>query len=287
MKLINETGLLFALLFPFAAFSTSNAIASNADTIRVGKAQEFIDAIGSNRVIELAADSFFLDDITIENATSPNSVFLKDGVHISGVTNLEILGNGTKKQPTVLALRKNQNTVLSFDECTDIRLVNVEVHQLSNEGTKEAGFLSFDKSQGITIINCMLSGSASFGVNLSEVKNLKVKKTTISKSRSAMMILKASSDLLFEECSFASNKSRGHLIMAESCQAVQFVKCSFEKNYPDKSSPDYKQENDFIFLINKENPGAGFILNKCTFPGNKIKKLTNTPKLFTLKETQF
>ena len=287
MKSIPYSAILFILL-PFSGFSNGYSTHSNTDTVRVANAQEFINAIGSNRVIELSADTFFLDNIKVNESSPTKSKVIDEGIQILKASNLEILGAGTKKKPTVIGFKNKRNTVLTFKECNNIRLVNIEVDLLStNDIRREAGFLSFEKSENITVINCTLSGNGSFGIICSEAKNLKIRKTTISKTLSAMLILKESSDLVFEDCFFTSNKSNGHLVVSENCHAVQFVKCVFDKNYPDKSSGEYMPEKDFVFLFSNEKPSAGFLLDRCTFPNNKIKKLTNKPEIFTLKETKF
>lgn len=214
---------------------TSVAIPSMGDrgprkVLRVSTAREFIDAIGPDITIVMAAGDYDLTKLS-RNETKHiawRKVFDGYNVVIRDVGNLHITGAIAGK--TRILVQPAYANVLIFENITGVSMERVELAHSPIKGFSTGGVIAIDGGQNISIEDCVLSGGTE-GLTLNKVRNMRLADSTI------------------KNCSYG-------ILTAESCKGVGFVRNNFTNN----------REFHGLLISNSSN----ITFEACTIRGNKL-----------------
>jgi hypothetical protein len=269
--------------------------------IRVSNAEEFVKAIGNDRIIELSADTFYLRDLVQlknlpldEGGSATLTPFVEysagRGIQITNVTGLEIIGTSSGTKHSILSSRDYGDAILSFDGCKNIVMKDCEANHVPKaEGHCTGGVIYIDQCETLLMDNCTLIGSGSYGIDVGRSKKIVVKNTTIKECSVLLSELQQTSDLLFYNCTFTRIRCEGYLIVATDCQNVTYEGCTFSKNYSDTKPGgyDYDEKLERFLLFYDDKTSANFIFKDCIFSENKLLKFTNKETIVTKTNNKF
>lgn len=236
--------LLFILLSAAAITSCAllKAAPSGGKTIHVSSAQEFIDAIGSNRTIVIDTEFLELTPTLLETAnnslkvsdeqaaTTSKKVFYVeefDGpeLHIANVQNLSIVAG---LEIVILQVDPRYANVISFERSSGITLKGVTFGH-SEEGYCSQGVLGFENCSDIVVDRCDLYGCGTEGINVQGCSNVMFKATKIRDCSYHIMHVGNSSHVTFDSCQFFRNREFNQVNIF-GCSNVLFDNCMFANN---------------------------------------------------------
>ena len=143
---------------------------------------EFLGAIGSDRVIYLDGELFDLSAATIYGGYGGKHYYWRDahdgpGLVISGVENLSIIGQGQGK--TRVETQPRYADVLAFLDCHAVTVRDLTAGHTQGAGACSGDVISFRNCNDCVIENCGLFGCGVNGINAYDCWNLTVRDTEI------------------------------------------------------------------------------------------------------------
>lgn len=271
MKKIN---LLFGILY-FVC------IGVNAQTkiITVDTPDEFVDAIGSDRTIQLKGSTIYLSNVS-QDKQGTNYKFVEeyDGheLTIFGVNNLKIIGLGDK--PVKIITKPVYGDVIVFENCNNITIENVDAGHGPEKGSCSGGVFNISNSKNFTINKSIMYGSGTEGITASNVTGLKCNNSIIKGCTNSIMTLDRCNDFEFNTCEFTDNKEFD-LINISNCISVKFDSCSFTNNQT--GTDDYSD-----YAIFNVSQSMSIVLKDCMIVSNLTAyfcKKANTIELTNTK----
>ena len=217
--------------------------------ITVGSAREFIDAIGSNRIVVIKDNTelnltdildnqelfrrmgcLWTDDYYTEREGSKElkvSCERFDGrqFELVNVHNLTIRGGKNCK----LIVRPRYANVLSFYKCQNIRLERLTIGH-TEEGYCEGGVIYAENSENISIANCDLYGCGTYGIEARHVNRVVMDRSVIRDCSYGIMELRGCKFVNFEKCDFVRNREYGLVCIDANCQWIRFDDCRWAQN---------------------------------------------------------
>src|SRR6476620_154591 len=158
------------LLF-FSTFLIA-ATLSAADTLHVHSPEEFLHAIGPNRVLLIETDTIQLREISSLAAIpegqegtytllEPYVFYLGgNGMVVKGVEDMKIIGIPKFSTHCVICTSDYDNTIMTFRDCKNIYMQNMEFNHIPHStGGCSGGVLFFDNCLSVDIVRCSLIGS--------------------------------------------------------------------------------------------------------------------------------
>jgi hypothetical protein len=286
--------LIVFLLIPFF-------VSAQTKIIHVSNADEFVNAIGSDRTIILSGDTFRLRDIVkLKNVPidtegcndmpiCANVIYSNArGVSITGVSNLTILGDTSSKIHSLLSTRDEDDQILTFEDCKNIRMKNVDaVHLIPVLTSCSGGVLFFIDCKNVMLSNCTLSGCGEYGMLCDNDTNMTCYKCRIEHCSEYLFELNNNQHLLFQSCIFTDIKVMSSMIELTDCTDLHFVKCEFSKNVTPSNSDYYRKEKNCVFDFYEDKKGKDILLEDCTFSDNEIFLMTNRNDLLTRTNVKY
>jgi hypothetical protein len=267
-------------LFLFLLFITSVSYAQNQKTILVETPDQFVDAIGSNRTIQLKTNEISLKDVSFGKSGS-NYRFDKeyDGheLVIFGVKNLNIIGLGSTQ--VKITTEPQYGDVIVFENCEQIMIENINAGHGPEKGECTGGVLNFSKCKNITINKSILYGSGMEGITAEGVRNLTCNNTKITGCTYSIMTLNNSSGFLFNSCEFTENQEFD-LVNISNCDGINFTACSFSEN----TTGENEISEYSLFNVTRSK---NVVLNDCIVEGNKTTYFSNNEDAVQLLNTSF
>jgi|GEM_PF-4856781 len=217
-------------------------------TVRVSTAEEFLDAIASNTVIELSPGVYnltnALDTIWAEDSLSTKRVMHNFGYLRSAwdepelviwpITNLTIRGTGNDADSTLLTANWNAATLLTFSHCKNVAIENVTLTTrlaLSSVPEDPGTLLSFDTCTNVRIDSVEFVPFCGY----------------------EFAATAAEGTYLFTGSRFGSGAADGHLAVTESKAAFLFERCAFEGTAENRFAQNF--------------PTAEMRFSECVFDG--------------------
>jgi hypothetical protein len=202
--------------------------AAAPQAINVTTAQEFVDAIGPDRVIHVMAD------INLSDATDRHHPHVRwdpkfDGLSLTirDVGNLTIVGFGEMTQRKLL-VRPRYAFVLNFENCRNVELQHLSLGH-TPEGTCDSGVIGASQTTDLRIVACDLFGCGTEALTLSDVRGVKVTDSTLRDCTYGIATLRACHDVLFQRTSMRGNREYHGLVILD-CSHVRFEDCTIEDN---------------------------------------------------------
>ena len=246
---------------PAAALEEDTEITDSKESkrppVRVKTAEELMDAIADNAVIELAEGTYDLTEwadaledpeewMSEHPAVRLEDVYDGLGVVICDVENLTLRSSG----PVEVLVQPRYADVLRFERCSNVTLTGLVMGHSPDAGYCSGDVLEFDACSEISLQDMELYGCGTYGVNGYECRDLRLEGCTIRDCSFGAMSLDGCSgvdltdcalincegfDLLsahrctmtFENCLFRGNRVDQELISREGENAVRFLGCSF------------------------------------------------------------
>ena len=253
--------LLICTLFIQVAFAQKSKI------VTVSNLNELISAIGSDKIIKIKSNKILFSDLKKipDNAqVQVEEVFDGLALTINNVKNLRIEGDGSKAVKLITNTRYAH--VLTFKNCENIEIVNVEAGHGPGKGYCVGGVFAFYKSSKITIQNSLLFGSGTEGITMEDVQDAKFNNITIQSCTYGIMTLTNTRNIEFTNCHFTDNQEFDMVNIFNS-ENINFISCHFDYN---RSGTGAEYDNYALF---NAPLGTGFsknlvILKKCVIEDN-------------------
>ncbi|MFN6036867.1 MAG: right-handed parallel beta-helix repeat-containing protein [Bacteroidota bacterium] len=207
-----------------------NLKAQTNKVITVDDADQFVDAIGSDRTIQLKGSTIYLSNVSSEKSGTNYRFDEEHDGHelvIFGVRNLKILGLGNK--PVKIITKPIYGDVIAFNNCDNIVIENVDAGHGPEKGGCTGGVFNFTKCKNIRINKSILYGSGMEGITAETVTNLKCNNTIIRGCTYSIMSLSNCNEFEFSNCEFSDNREFD-LINISNCIDVKFNSCAFSNN---------------------------------------------------------
>ena len=232
--------------------------------ITVTTEEQFINALGNDRIIELGADVHLNLSRILEQedkfAGVPGRAWVtiakRDGgdqpVVISEFTNdgqqlvlrnfrgLTIRG----KHNSSIEVNPRYSFCLSFMDCEGCLVENLTIGHTEG-GYCDGGVIGIEGGRDNSITSCDLYGCGTYGIVASNTRELSLSKTNIHDCTYGIMELYGSQTVKFSQCDFFNNREYD-LIAIRGCEDVVFDDCRFFANWPDV--PLFVSDENFTLI---------------------------------------
>lgn len=196
------------------------------ETFEVSTAAEFIEAIGSERTIRLAAHPFVLSEVAPYQ--HPHVRWIPRGkAHspvIRGVRNLRIIGTNDASE---LRATSGHSFILGIEYSQNIELRDLQIGSAS--AFNGGNLLSLNNCTNILLRSCQLSGAGSRALKLDRVARFVTRNSQFNGCTDDIMSVGRSANLLFRQTQFVGNRGRWGARFVDTYD-VQFDRCKFSGN---------------------------------------------------------
>lgn len=271
------------ILFPIL-FCISLSFSHGQKVYEVYNAEEFLASLKPDSEIKLKSKCIIVSDlkpVVTDYYVITEDTVGKSHITIKNISDLKISGESFKDSYIVSATE--YQSVLSFEECSNISIQNILFAHGPNKGTMCTGAaLAFSQCESILIDSCYLFGSGSYGILTAKypeqkfgAKKLTITNSIISSCTYGIMDIADASDVAFNNCSFIDNK--GGVYISDS-EKILFLNCNFSFNYNMPEVSSTKDGKFLSYLINIRN-SEKINFADCTITNNTFGFLANDTKL--------
>jgi len=239
MRKKNILGLSLCLIAASALWAFASA-PPKQEVYRVKNATEFILALGDNRIIILETgpayniSEGFRDDmvwafINGEDKISVGVDYDGPSLVLNQIENLTIRSEGSR--PLRLLSEATHSFVLTFEQCKNISIINLEIGHAPEQGACDGGVLEFIKCQDILVQQCRLFGCGTEGIRSNECRNLRCEDSDIYDCSDYIFTIHRSSKIFFSGCHFYDvNAYRDLIVVDAATREVVLENCVMYNN---------------------------------------------------------
>ena len=235
--------------------------ASNSDVkideVTVETAQEFVNAIGSNKRILLKPGVYNLSNIDqinkADNSVIWNTVYDGNELNIQDVHNLTIEGIESGKVEIKVAPR--YANIMNFTNASNITIKNIIAGHTPTGYECDAGVFQFNNSNSISIMNSELYGCGSIGLSLNNVKKLNASNCKIDHCSLRAIQIYNSEAIKFTENKIVNHEAYSNIIMINGSKDITFEKCEIA-------------DNNFSWSFIEALDNSNVLLDKCVIKNN-------------------
>lgn len=170
------------------------------EVYHVTSAEEFVEAIGSDRTIRIASTNLILSDVGPR--PHRNIRWEDQAMTVHGVKNLRVLGVTEGSSELVV---QNDSFVLAFENCRNLDLHNLTIGHERSGGKCSSAVLGFSSCTNILLTSCELYGCGTEGLTLSRVARFEVRSSTIRDCTLGIMSIQHAKNVVFKKCLFLRN----------------------------------------------------------------------------------
>jgi len=226
--------------------------------VTVGTAQEFVNAIGSNKRILLKPGVYNLSEIEqinkADNSVTWKTVYDGKELNIQGIHNLTIEGMNLGKVEIKVSPRFAN--IMNFTNVSNVIIKNVIAGHTPAPYECNAGVLEFTNSNDISIMNSELYGCGSIGLSLNNVKRLNASNCTIDHCSLRAIQIFNSEAIKFTESKIFNHEAYSNIMMIDKSKDVTFEKCEIADN------------NKFGWGFVETSGNSNVLLDKCVIKNN-------------------
>lgn len=206
----------------------SNPVSAEKSVITVSNEQEFIAAIGPDRIIKLQPKPYDLSKPTGNNRYVDWEQ-IKDGwqMIIKDVANLSIEGLGDTQAQILVQPR--YAFVLSFKNVRNLNLISLELGH-TPEGFCQGGVINLDNCSEVYINNSRLYGCGTEGLRLTNVTDFFFQESAIEECAYSIMAIENSERIRFKNSYFSNNREFDQIKITDSSD-ISFERCEISNNY--------------------------------------------------------
>lgn len=230
--------------------------------------EQFLEVLGPNRTIELAAEFFFL----------PKE--LEKGLILNNLDGLKIVGYDEKTVRLVTPIP--DVPVITFKNSSNVGIENIEMGHAPEKATVCDGHVaSFIDCKDVTIDNCFLFGSGYQGINAERVKGMECNNTTIRGCTGRILTVSESENVTFTDCTFTDNVGTNTMIAFTKSKKVTMDNCEVSLN-----RMEYDETQDLMtgFAIFATYECKKVTATNCRIVGNSTPFLFETKTGISLEE---
>lgn len=238
--------------------TNSNTSKEQITEVTVGTAQEFVNAIGSNKRILLKPGVYNLSTIQ-QNNNSDNSVVWEnvyDGkeLNIKNLHDLTIEGTGSGT--TEIKVSPRYANIMKFTNVNNVSIKNIIAGHTPEPYECNAGVLTFNTSNDISIENSELYGCGSIGISLNSVKRLEASNCKIDHCSLRAIDISNSESIKFTNNKIINHEAFSNIVAVSNAKEVTFEKCEFADN------------NNFSWSFLEAADNSNVLLDKCIIRNN-------------------
>lgn len=253
------------------------------ETIIVNSAQEFIDAIGSNRKIIVGDGvSLNLSSIRAGYIKNPNvhweKVYDGNELVLENIQNFSIQGQDSGYSDILVEPR--YANVLTFKNCSKLNFKNINVGHTPDKGSCTGGVFVLKNCGDINIEKSRLFGCGTEGLNLHGVDKLNFVDSMITDCTYDLMTIDNSSDIEFKNSTFSETTAFDQLIYISSSQNIKFDNCDISDNDTDRA---FDQSNTALFHVNLSR---NILIENSKISNNKVHSIFRDSNSVIVKDTQ-
>jgi hypothetical protein len=203
-------------------------------------------------------------------------------LQVQNIQNLQISGN--PKGFTKLLTSVSSAYVLSFKNCENLLLENLEAGHAPTQGYCRGGVLGFYNSKKIQVNNSILFGSGSEGITLEGVSEAKFNNLVIKSCTYGIMTLTGGRDIEFNNSRFTDNREFDMISVSDS-ENIRFNQCQidFNRSGRGESSDNYA----LINAVSNNNSSPSFILmSNCKIEDNFCQYFCRSQNAIKLENCQ-
>lgn len=180
---------------------------------------------------------------------------------------------------TTILCKPRYGWVFSFLYSRDIVIRNITLGHVS-DGYCSGGVLFFSECRDVSINDCELFGSGTYGFELTSVENASFLNLDIHSCSYGLGNITRSKGIKFNNCLFHESGQFDFLTIDDLLDDIIFYDCVFSDNNSESG-----QFICFHSLRSTNNKKVRFI--NCTFRGNKSPTLSNYPELVRFHDCEF
>lgn len=209
----------------------------------VRTAEEFLNALGSNRTIRVnshfnltPALASYISRNKIKTVKGNNCYYPTSGIYVKdwgeyeltfyGIQNLTI--EGVNVATAHIQIEHYAAFVLSFENCSNIKLKNLTLGHVE-QGACDGGVVQMNSCSNCSITNCDLYGCGTYGICADGSDHITFSNSTIRDCSYGIMWLDGCSDVHFTGSKFIRNEEF-ELIGILNCAKVDFTNCKISQN---------------------------------------------------------
>ena len=256
-------------------------IMGHLEEIEVTNTEEFINAVGSNRILRVKEGTYDLTDEILRNIENKNVEWDYSGLNIINTENLCIAGEINRQSKFIINAKLFN--ILSFVDCNNIKIENLNiVNGAQSEKTYQVTSLSFERTNNVKVNNCFLGNDISKGVVFQNGNYLAINNTVITDCDYCAIHLYKSSGIAVNNTEITKNRGYSSLIIAFDAK-VEFNNCEISENKA--------LRNEIIQAVCSSN----IRFNNCTINDNEgpdclvsnLEMLDGWASTLTFKECKF
>lgn len=226
--------------------------------VMVETAQEFVNAIGSNKRILLKPGVYNLSEVEqinkIDNSVTWNTVYDGKELNIQSVHDLTIEGMDSGKVEIKVSPR--YANIMKFTNVSNITIKNIIAGHTPAPYECNAGVLNFNNSSDISIMNSELYGCGSIGLDLDNVKRLNASNCKIDHCSLRAIQIYNSEAIKFTESKIVNHEAYSNIIMIDGSKDITFEKCEMADN------------NNFGWSFIEASGKSNILLDECVIKNN-------------------
>lgn len=237
------------------------------DTVTVSNIDEFAAAINNRTKIVLKEGTFNFSDLTEDDLSSVFS-YTKyydaiEDLRIQGIYNLGIFAEDGAD--VTIVTEDSYGQPLAFDNCNQITISGITAGHEVEKGYCTGSVIYANLTDNLTIANCDLYGSGTYGLEARTCYNINVTDTVIHDCTYGIVNLYNSSDVLFNNCEMTENEGFDMIAMS-GCWSVEFRDCQVTDNAGSES---------LVTTFINVHDSSATAFRSCTFRNNTYNAFLN------------
>ncbi len=205
------------------------AVAPPRKTIEVSSAEEFVAAVGSNRVLRLRAGKYRLSDVKQRYLKHLYWREVHDGYElvVRNVRNLRI--EAAEKGKVELLAEPAYAYVLAFEKSAGVELSGLVLGHSPSPGGCTGGVVQLSGCRDAVIRDCVLFGCGMEGLSLKHVEGMIFDRSVIRDCTYGILTMSDCSRIVFRDSQFMNNR-KYHGFEIKQSLGVKFERCRITNN---------------------------------------------------------
>ncbi len=201
---------------------------SERELFSVTTAEEFLNAIGPNRVIEIHASTINLGEVNDRYMEYVRWDPEYDGrtITLRNLEGIEIRGRGIAS--TRIVVSPKYTYVLGFDGCRGVKISDITLGH-EPQGACTGGVLGFSRTCDVMLERCTLFGCGTEGITMQAVDGFTMTDSEVFDCTYGILTVKSSRRLLFSRSAFRNNREF-HGVSVHDSEDILFMDCQFRGN---------------------------------------------------------
>lgn len=198
------------------------------DTVTVSDATELLNSIQNNRKILLEEGTYDLTGVSLRNIDNPR-IFDEsyEGFSIRNVSNLCLEAKDGAK--VLICVDDPYYDVLSLYECEHVTYKGLTVGHDVEPGYCSGSVLAINSSSYITVEDCHLYGSGTYGIESQYAYGIDVRNSEIYECTYGLLSLNGADGVTFVDCSLRDSEGFDMIDLYNGSD-VTFTDCDFSNN---------------------------------------------------------